>query len=166
MRKTLQLNELIESVKAQEWSIVENRPAKSKKQAMCDFENVCDMLDYASEKLQGIESITLDYENYINLGDVLKAIYLKQLRPNTKHIELTRCESVEISNKVETLVLTCCKSRARKINELKEYDNIKYIIFTKTYKVEALISYDLVVGLDKPNVSYIVKNAKSVKPLI
>ena len=119
MRKTLQLNELIESVKAQEWSIVENRPAKSKKQAMCDFENVCDMLDYASEKLQGIESITLDYENYINLGDVLKAVYLKQLRPNTKHIELTRCESVEISNKVETLVLTCCKSRARKI--IREY---------------------------------------------
>lgn len=166
MRKTLQLNELIESVKNQEWLIVENRPAKSKKQAICDFENVLDMLDYASEKLQGIESITLDYDNYINLGDVLKAVYLKQLHPNIKDIELYRCDSVEISNKVETLVLTCCKSRARKINELKEYDNIKYIIFTKTHKVEALISYNLVVGLEKPSVSYIVKNAKSVKPLI
>lgn len=166
MRKILKVNELIESVKSQEWSVVENRPAKSKKQALCDYENVCDMLDYASAKLKGVESITLDFENYINLGDILKAVYLKQLRPNTKNIELTRCDSVEISNKVETLVLTCCKSRARKINELKEYDNIKYIIFTKTYRVEALIDYNLVVGLDKPNVSYIVKNAKSVKPLI
>ena len=166
MRKKLQVNELIESVRKQEFQVVENRPATSKKQALCDYQNVCDMLDYASEKLQGVESITIDFDNYINLGDILKAVYLKQLRPNTKHIELTRCESVEISNKVETLVLTCCKSRARKINELKEYDNIKYIIFTKTYKVEVLIDYNLVVGLDKPNVSYIVKNAKSVKPLL
>lgn len=166
MRKILSVNELIESVKNQEWAIVENRPAKSKKQALCDYENVCNMLDYASIKLEGVESITLDFDNYINLGDVLKAVYLRQIKPNIKNIVVERCSSVEINNKVSTLVLTCCKSRARKINELKDYDNVKYIIFTKTYQVEALIDYNLVADLDKPNVLYIVKNAKSVKPLL
>lgn len=166
MRKTIQTNDLLEMVRVQEESVYLSRPLKSRKQALCDYENVLNMLDYANEKLEGVESITLDFENYINVGDILRAVYIKQLHKNVKNIELTRTDSVEISNKVETLVLTCCKSRARKLNPLKDYDNVKYIIFTKSYRVEALIDFEKVVGLEKPCVSYIVENAKSVKPLI
>ena len=163
MRKNLTLENLINEVQVQEKNVYLNKPCK---QRLCDYENVLDMLAFAKKQLKGVESITVDYDSYINLGDVLKAVYLKRIHKNAKNIEIPRCESVEINNKVNTLVLTCCKSRARKVPNTSHYDNVKYIIFTKTYKVEALIDYSLVKGLEKPCVSYIVNNAKSVKPLI
>ena len=163
MRKNLTLENLINEVQVQEENVYLNNPCK---QRLCDYENVLDMLAFAKNQLKGVDTITVDYETYINLGDVLKAVYLKRIHKNAKNIEIPRCESVEINNKVNTLVLTCCKSRARKVPNTNHYNNVKYIIFTKTYKVEALIDYSLVKGLEKPSVSYIVNNAKSVKPLI
>lgn len=163
MRQNLQVKELIRKVYDQEYNVYAKSPTKQRK---CDFENVVDMLKFAEAELEGVESITLDFDVYINLSDILRAVYLKRLHKNIKNIDLNRCKSVEINNNVSTLVLTCCKSRARKINELKDYDNIKYIIYTKTYKVEALIDYEKVCGLEKPSVGYIVENAKSVKPLL
>lgn len=166
MLKVLLVSELLESVKNQELQVMESRPATSKKQALSDYNNICNMLDYAKQILNGVNTITIEFDNYINVGDVLKAVYLKQLHPNSKDIIIKRCESVEVYNRAVTKILTCCKSRACKIkNDGAIVDYVKYIVFTSTVKAIITIEFEKVVNIEKVSVGYLVKNAKSVKPL-